>query len=76
MTGPEHYREAERLTSVGDLGHVGPGSQPEATNIALAQVHATLALAAATASNDAVTGMGPSDHRAWARVAGCRGERE
>lgn len=37
MTGPEHYAEAERLVKV----------SPEA--VAAAQVHATLALAAATA---------------------------
>lgn len=36
MNGPEHYREAERLLSL------GPGV------LAAAQVHATLALAAAT----------------------------
>ena len=38
MTGPEHYREAERLLK-------DPGS---AGVIGAAQVHATLALAAAT----------------------------
>lgn len=48
MSGPEHYKEAERLLS--------PGEYDEAEDrdlfmrdVALAQVHATLALAAATA---------------------------
>lgn len=49
MTGPEHYREAERLLA--DARHEGADGvayvRPE--NIAAAQVHATLALAAATA---------------------------
>ena len=44
MTGPEHYREAERLVNLAQNSEV---FQQSAT--ALAQVHATLALAAATA---------------------------
>lgn len=39
MTGPEHYREAERLLALG-----APAAE------ARAQVHATLALTAATAA--------------------------
>ncbi|WP_405391106.1 hypothetical protein OG596_26565 [Streptomyces sp. NBC_01102] len=50
MNGPEHYREAERLLV--DTRHEGPDGvayiRPE--NIAAAQVHATLALAAAHAA--------------------------
>ncbi|MEV5619462.1 MULTISPECIES: hypothetical protein [unclassified Streptomyces] len=42
MTGPEHYREAERLLALADY-HDDPA------RCAAAQVHATLALAAATA---------------------------
>lgn len=53
MTGPEHYREAERLLSF--QYERGPGGvlveQVDPESIALAQVHATLALAAATAQN-------------------------
>lgn len=45
MTGPEHYQEAERLLA----GAAGYFDQIEPNRIALAQVHATLALAAATA---------------------------
>jgi hypothetical protein len=52
MTGPEHYREAERLlaTAYEDNLTTYEGENPAAArNIAEAQVHATLALAAATA---------------------------
>jgi hypothetical protein len=40
MTGPEHYREAERLISIPADDH----------GLRVAQIHATLALAAATAA--------------------------
>ncbi|MFD8088721.1 hypothetical protein [Streptomyces malaysiensis] len=49
MTGPEHYREAERLLAVAaqDSNTTFEGHNPEADRtIAEAQVHATLALAA------------------------------
>lgn len=58
MTGPEHYQRAEQL--------VGRGS---ADDVARAQVHATLALAAATALNDAEEGMSQDQHHAWLSVA-------
>ena len=74
MTGPEHYLEAERL-----LGAVektpdawGDAAEYARQELAAAQVHATLALAAATAypavrdhwaANDSGT---PRD---WAEVA-------
>ena len=46
MTGPEHYREAEQHLAAID------GKQEKAVHVLLAkaQVHATLALAAATAA--------------------------
>ena len=44
MTGPEHYLEAEDL-----LKEVDGLGNDTANHLALAQVHATLALAAATA---------------------------
>lgn len=48
MTGPEHYREADRLLSLEGLG---AGDDPrDPVIIAAAQVHATLALAAASAA--------------------------
>ncbi len=43
MTGPEHYLRAEELLSGLSTTHPAPG------NLATAQVHATLALAAAAA---------------------------
>lgn len=46
MTGPEHYQEAERLLTVCAGNR---GSELDVVCTAAAQVHATLALAAATA---------------------------
>lgn len=58
MTGPEHYRKAQEL--LGDSRRV-----PEQV-AAIAQVHATLALAAATAlSSD----LPDADARAWREAA-------
>lgn len=66
-TGPEHYREAERIVSLIDQGRIG---QDMANSLAKAQVHATLALAAATALNDADGGAPVADWDAWKAVAG------
>ena len=44
MTGPEHYREAERLLA----GPVPGSMQSPSERFARAQAHATLALVAAT----------------------------
>jgi hypothetical protein len=53
MTGPEHYREAEWLLAEAMQGKANPRTNwysPEYTNtLAAAQVHATLAHAAAVA---------------------------
>ncbi|AOE44319.1 hypothetical protein SEA_EYRE_39 [Gordonia phage Eyre] len=74
MNGPEHYREAERLISVAQ-----PDS-PDVRDVAiinLAAVHATLALAAATAlsgviSNNVTPGSPVNelahDKETWAAV--------
>lgn len=52
MTGPEHYKEAERLLANADrdVSENWPASTGERKSdvIAAAQVHATLALTAAT----------------------------
>jgi hypothetical protein len=68
MTGPDHYRKAEELAVKADeyLGQ-GEGQQSAAVWAAVAQIHATLALAAATA----LAKTGP-DGRAWADVAGSK----
>ncbi len=86
MTGPEHYQKAERL-----LREAGEASNPDgemsdaevvqfiASTMAAAQVHATLALAAATALSNSCDLPSP-DWRAWYAVAaapkpGTEGER-
>lgn len=46
MNGPQHYVEAERLLALASLGDTDPR---DVLTVAAAQVHATLALAAATA---------------------------
>lgn len=70
-TGPEHYREAERLikglTTATGAVYVEDGNEQV---IALAQVHATLAAAAATAMSGTKNGMAPVDFEAWDAVAG------
>ena len=50
MTGPDHYRKAEELAAKAHeyLGQ-GEGQDSAAVWAAVAQIHATLALAAATA---------------------------
>jgi hypothetical protein len=59
MNGPEHYREAERLLR---------DEYRTDRSVAEAQVHATLALAAATV--DAAYGnLTPSAWAAWAKVS-------
>jgi hypothetical protein len=53
MTGPEHYAAAERCLEGG-----------YEMDMAAAQVHATLALAAATATN-----LSLADYQAWVNLA-------
>ncbi|MFF1756174.1 hypothetical protein [Streptomyces sp. NPDC058266] len=79
MTGPEHYREAERLAGMAHHFTYGDGADPVAGHAlaAEAQVHATLALAAATAMAAPVDGESDSglpvlDCQAWYRVAGVK----
>jgi hypothetical protein len=68
MTGPDHYRKAEELAAKAD-GYLGRGEGQESALVwaAVAQIHATLALAAATA-----LGTTTADGRAWADVAGTK----
>jgi hypothetical protein len=68
MTGPEHYAEAERLLALADRHGKGVTyGQEWALTLTAAQIHATLAVAAATAVGTA----GP-DRQAWADVAATR----
>jgi hypothetical protein len=72
MTGPEHYRAAERrIEEAHTVQHdSGPGCGSEEI-LAEAQVHATLALAAATI--DAAYGqMSITSESAWAATATTR----
>jgi hypothetical protein len=69
MTGPEHYRAAENALGLAhnDL----KGLEGEAAMLAVAQVHATLALAAATALYDGDLGSGADrEYQQWRRIAG------
>jgi hypothetical protein len=66
MTGPEHYAEAERLLTDA-FNEVREGDPAEAIVLAQAQVHATLALAAATAVRTREI-----DNQAWVDVAGTK----
>lgn len=75
MTGPEHYREAELLAKQANHWTYGDGGNPAvgAALAAEAQVHATLALAAATAI--AATGDMPiRDGDAWYAAAGTKSD--
>ncbi|WP_301126847.1 hypothetical protein [Streptomyces cacaoi] len=71
MTGPEHYREAEALLVLGaDYDSDGAAISAQRCRVE-AQVHATLALAAATALVDETPRSDShSEYRAWAEVAG------
>lgn len=69
MTGPEHFREAELMAREAII-HEGEPSVSHVQLGQIAQVHAILALAAATALNDAETGMARADHKRWHEVAG------
>lgn len=74
MTGPEHYQAAEELLAdiTNDDGTVSFGEGGEAF-VAAAHVHATLALAAATALRERV-GDRAVEQNAWEKVAGVRSE--
>ncbi|MBM0256364.1 hypothetical protein [Micromonospora sp. 4G55] len=54
MTGPEHYREAERLAARAEQHITEDARDMRIAEVTayVAQVHATLAVAAATAIND------------------------
>jgi hypothetical protein len=76
VNGPEHYREAERIGAAArseDRAHQeGFTGWARGDLTALAQVHATLALAAATAAAQATEYDGDEGHqrsRGWAGVA-------
>ena len=63
MTGPEHYRQAEQLLGA---RRSEESAAEAASRLAEAQIHAMLALAAATALT------GEDDYRAWQETASVR----
>jgi hypothetical protein len=67
VTGPDHYQEAERLVGPRTVTSIPSGETrqgPPTTDMILqAQVHATLALAAATAMD--ASHMDDLDYIAW-----------
>jgi len=52
VTGPEHFRRAEQLAAAAKHLGQGEGQDTAAVWAAVAQVHATLALAAATLNSE------------------------
>lgn len=85
MNGPQHYAEAERLLKSCQLAGFGPGEAEQyparedgvdsiGNALAAAQVHATLALAAATAMAAPAAEMPNADIYAWCDVAGTKAE--
>ncbi|WP_327377960.1 hypothetical protein OG393_30785 [Streptomyces sp. NBC_01216] len=74
MNGPDHYRQAERLADQANHFTYGDGADPAvgAALAAEAQVHATLALAAATVVAASVDGLEPGmsieEWKAWSRA--------
>jgi hypothetical protein len=67
VTGPEHYREAERILTE-EISLDPSGAEVHrafAVAVAAAQVHATLALAAATA-----LGTSAAETGTWADISG------
>lgn len=70
MDGPSHYQEAEQLLSRAVSAERGDSYDARMLLTAWAGVHATLALAAATALNDAKAGLvGTDDFDAWCQAA-------
>jgi hypothetical protein len=57
MTGPEHYLAAEQYAEMGEESNTIEGAVP---HYALAQIHATLALASAIAETTMVEHTGPA----------------
>jgi hypothetical protein len=68
-TGPEHYKKAQVLLDrVREHGY--GDSEYTSDLLAAAQVHATLALAAATALPDKANAYTPESRQAWYDAAG------
>jgi len=70
MTGPQHWQEADLILTSDPCSYGCPhsGCPHEIAMLARAQVHATLALAAAVVDGPAV--MRPEDRDEWDRATG------
>ena len=68
MTGPEHYQHAEQLLDW--AGDCVLGSESERYNVAAAQAHATLALAAAVAGNPSQLPVTRAMYADWREAIG------
>lgn len=76
MTGPEHYREAEKILAACKDADADAATADVAILLRFADVHATLAVAAALAGLDAAEGPGggsatgrmTEDANEWARA--------
>lgn len=72
MTGPGHYVASEKKMQHAEYLLSGGNGELAKIKLIEAQVHATLALAAATAMNGYGTDegpMSPSNYAAWAEVS-------
>lgn len=68
MTGPEHYREAEELLAIARKPSIDGRDGAATRALATAQVHATLALAAATVIQPSGYGCDRPEWIEWANV--------
>ena len=77
MTGPENYHEASELLLGVDACEYGcphTGCAHEMRTLLRAQVHATLALAAAVGNNESSRGQTNHESNAWYLIAGTKPE--
>jgi hypothetical protein len=65
MTGPEHYKEAENILARAADADPDSANDDVRMLVEFAQVHATLALAAATASGLHKVGLADEEAVAW-----------
>ena len=70
MTGPEHYQAAERWAYKAEHADARGGGETAESCAAIAQAHAPLALAAATALDPSGRVASDPDREAWRRAAG------
>ena len=70
MTGPDHFREAERLLGSLEGMPLNERRQSEEGIVAVAQVHALLALTAANVFAAISTLVPPAEVQDWRHVTG------